>query len=666
MPNEFDRLYDFLSEIAGEVNSGQQLRAPSDPLLNRPDLAALPKLQPHFQEIGDGIFVPRATEALRMLSQVRQRFSADADPRCLVGRVRFDVIKRIRPERNCTKPQREPHPRRSSDLQGENREIASFSPDRFEAFSSYQVEGWGKVSTALQNSGGLVITAPTGAGKTEVFMLPLFRHLATSPDRGQYFLIYPRVELLKDQLSRALLFSWQASQLGHRIPIGLQFTGIGKHDKATVTRGLIFDDRGTFIPVPECPVCEKGSLVADTAAIVEEAEAPVRQGVSRSGVRTLTCQNPDCQAQFSVTISREGHVAARTPILLLTAESLERFYLLPAVQAYLQNLAGIIIDEAHLYEGLYGVHVHQLLQRIELLTQGRPLSKIAASATIGDPRAFASRLFYGNQRKQVDTHEFDEARHPHETDGLEVFITLQVPPDDRTSAPLLIQSIMALGHGVLAGEPSRGEHNQLQVTFIDSLDSSERMTEQVNDAEQNLRLWSFRTILPHQLQFMGKHCPGTNPTECDIYAAGECWRGLIAGKNCTAPTPELRTYPLQTELISSQAPGSLALADAAIATPTLEVGVDDKRIRAVLQYGAPRSVASLTQRRGRAGRAGRDVSYTVMILADGANDHYALANRHSLQNGRSDLPLNTDNPVIRDLHQRLRRERERYAVTLST
>lgn len=665
MPNEFDRLHDFFSQIANEVNSGHRLREPDDPVLNRPDLASLPKLRPHFQEIGEGIFVPRATEALRMLSQVRQRFSADEDPRELVERVRLDVIKRVRPERNRTKPLPKPRPARPGDLTGEELEIANFSPKRFEAFSSYQVEGWGKVSAALRQSSGLVITAPTGAGKTEVFMLPLFHHITTTSNQGHYFLIYPRTELLKDQLSRALLFSWQAGQLGHRIPIGLQFGGVGKHDVRTIERGLLFDNQGTFVPVPECPVCEQAALSTDTQEILREAEAPASRGIPRpprSRARTLTCQNPACGAQFSVTISREGHVEEQTRILLVTAESLERFYLLPSMQDYLKNLAGIIIDEAHLYEGLYGVHVHQLLQRVEQLTQDRPLSKIAASATIGDPQVFASKLFYGGQRRQVDIHHFKEAQYPHETDGLEVFITLQVPPDERTSAPLLIQSVMALGHGVLEGELARGENNQLQVTFIDSLDSSERITEQVNDAENN-KLWAFRTLLPNQLKFKGIPCPGTQPTECCIYAKGECWRGLIAGKDCTSPTPELRTYPLRTELISSQAPGKLAVADAAIATPALEVGVDDKRIRAVLQYGAPRSVASLTQRRGRAGRAGRDVSYTIMVLGDGASDHYALANRHFLQRGRSDLPLNIENPVIRELHDRLREERQRYAAT---
>lgn len=342
----------------------------------------------------------------------------------------------------------------------------------------------------------------------------------------------------------------------------------------------------------------------------------------------------------------------------MTAESLERYYLMPRTRTYLANLAGVIADEAHLYEGLYGVHVHQLLRRVEALAGGRPLTKIAVSATIGEPKNFAEKLFYGKQGQQVQTHLYKGEVHPHETDGLEVFFTLQVPEEAASSAPLLIQSVMALGHGVLLGDDSGGPENQLQVTFIDSLDSSERIKDQVSDAESE-GLWKFRTLVS-DIKFDGEACPETTPACCKIYAAGECWRGLVAGADCTADAEGLRDWNLRTQLISSQSSGKLELADAAVATPTLEVGVDDQRIRAIVQYGAPRSVASYTQRRGRAGRAGKDISYTVMVLGDGPSDHYALTNRHSLQDGKSEIPLNTENPVIRKIHDRLEQERERY------
>ena len=663
MTNSFDDFYEFLEPIASRINSGAEIPPHAD--LHNPVLASDPLLQRHFQDVGDGFQVPRITESLRMLSQLKQRFSpSEGSPKNLIGRVRLDVLRRERPVRDLTKPTT--GGAKPNDITGTELSIANYTPPRFTEFSAYQVEGWGKVTEALEHRSGLVITAPTGAGKTEVFMLPLLRHLDTHENPGQYILIYPRVALLKDQLSRALLFSRQAQR---PITIGLQFGGVRKHDKDTVQASRstgrdtrLFDESGTFLTVPMCPVCQKAALGIDRAAILAE-DPPT------SMARQLICRNEECSASFHVTISREGHATSHPQLMLMTAESLERFYLLPRMQNYLRNLSGILVDEAHLFEGLYGVHVHHLLRRVQQLTGNDAITKIAASATIGDPQAFASQLFYGPGKTQLAAHTFDKHVHSPETDGIEAFITLQVPSEERSSAPLLIQTIMAMGHGILPGQHSRGEDNQLQLTFIDSLDSSERITEQVNDADQAQRLWKFRTLLP-EIEFQGNRCPGTVPAQCSIYAAGECWRGLLKGKDCCVPDPvtppaatTLRTWPLQTELITSQATGELQSADVAVATPTLEVGVDDSRIKAILQYGAPRSVASLTQRRGRAGRAGKEVSYTVMVLGDGATDHHALANRYSLQHGRNDIPLNTENPLIRELHTRLQEERDRYHST---
>lgn len=656
--NAFDELYDFLSEVAAEVNSGQGLRSLQD--LNRPDLYQHDVLKPHFQVFRDGdeeLYVPRATEALRMLSQVKQRFDAAGKATPLVERFRMDVQKRIRPIRDLYRPGAVNKPAGAKELQGKQAQIANIAPARFTSFSSYQVGGWAEVELALTRSQGLVITAPTGAGKTEVFMLPLFHHLAsTQGQNGQYFLLYPRVELLKDQLLRALLYSWGARQRANPvdIPVGLQFTGVRKHDRDTIQDGQLFDQDGFFLTVPECPACESGRLRIDRQAVLSDTN---QWGRGESRVRTLTCDH--CSADFHVTISRHGHFNSRTRVLLMTAESLERYYLMPRAQYYLSRLSGIIADEAHLYEGLYGVHVYQLLRRIEALTGGRPLAKLAVSATIGDPQNFANKLFYGTQGGQARSYLFDKEAHAHETDGLEVFFTLQVPDEARSSAPLLIQSIMALGHGVLIGEENGGPENQLQVTFIDSLDSSERITEQVKDAEHR-NLWRFRTIVD-EIEYDSEKCPETTPACCSIYSAGECWRGLVVGADCTQDSSQLRDWELRTELISSQSAGRLAAADAAIATPTLEVGVDDKRIRAVVQYGAPRSTASYTQRRGRAGRGGRDISYTVMVLSDSPTDHYALTNRHSLQSGKNQIPLNTQNLVLKQIHDRLEEERKRYA-----
>jgi len=60
----------------------------------------------------------------------------------------------------------------------------------------------------------------------------------------------------------------------------------------------------------------------------------------------------------------------------------------------LRNLKWIVIDELHVYRGIFGAHVHHILKRLRRLCAkyGASPRFVAASATIGNPAAFARTL----------------------------------------------------------------------------------------------------------------------------------------------------------------------------------------------------------------------------------------------------------------------------------
>lgn len=70
---------------------------------------------------------------------------------------------------------------------GIGRNIVRLAPDRYTHFSRFQIDGWQKVLNAINNRSGIVFVAPTGSGKTEIFLMPVVYAIAQaiSQDHGQ-------------------------------------------------------------------------------------------------------------------------------------------------------------------------------------------------------------------------------------------------------------------------------------------------------------------------------------------------------------------------------------------------------------------------------------------------------------------------------------------------
>lgn len=573
------------------------------------------------------------------LTQLKQRMRVGSPGSLLVERVRVDLIPRYRPRRDVL----------ATGLSDTSARIATLAPDK-SSFSRFQVSGWDQVLKTIEDRATIVILAPTGSGKTEVFVLPVvdvvcstFRHHPRAQER--FLMIYPRVELLRDQLSRilsAVHFAQQRYFDGKAVVrIGLQFSGIAASLAKTLDNRDVFN-QDIFQKVRTCPICRQGELMH-------------RRGSSGEG-SFLSCTNPTCSGEWLVSLSKEEHRKRKPHLMVMTAEALDRFYLDPRFEGYLKEFTGIVLDEAHLYHGVYGAHIHRLFQRLDRLRGNRALARIASSATIADPRRFVAKLMHGDESADVRQH--DASTDPMDHNGDEYAYFVQATNDLRRGItrqnPALIQTIMLLGHGVL-------KDGERIIAFVDSIDHTQRMRKKITNAEHDRQLWKFR-VRPDEIHYDGDDCKQTSPQLCRVFHVGECWRGGHSTL-CWHDIPRLRTRPLEIEAISSVHAGDFMQGDVIIATPTLEVGVDDDRIAATVHYQAPISgVHGFIQRRGRAGRGMSADAVTVMVLGQTPTEQYYFYRRHRLLHGKYMLPLNPDNPVIQRTHQILEAARNEVAA----
>src|SRR5579883_1844767 len=207
----------------------------------------------------------------------------------------------------------------------------------------------------------IVITAGTGTGKTESFLLPLLNDLQQhpgSPGGGASCLIlYPMNALVNDQVDR--LYTWLQGQ--DRMTL-FHFTSETPENKRQA-------DRDSVPPWDSCRMRTR-----------QEAR----------GLET--------KSGLGIDPSRRGEV----PDIVITNYSMLEYMLCRPQDAVFfgPNLRTIVLDEAHLYTGTLAAEMALLLRRVLTRCGVTPshVLHLATSATLGsghaeELRAFGQRLF---------------------------------------------------------------------------------------------------------------------------------------------------------------------------------------------------------------------------------------------------------------------------------
>ena len=107
------------------------------------------------------------------------------------------------------------------------------------------------------------------------------------------------------------------------------------------------------------------------------------------------------------TAGRRRRIKADPPEVLITNPDMLHLGILAHHHdwaSFLSGLRWVVLDELHVYRGIFGAHVHHILARLRRLCEryGSRPQFIAASATVGNPEEFASTLV-GRPFHVVDT-----------------------------------------------------------------------------------------------------------------------------------------------------------------------------------------------------------------------------------------------------------------------
>ena len=258
----------------------------------------------------------------------------------------------------------------------------------------------------------------------------------------------------------------------------------------------------------------------------------------------------------------------------------------------LSNLRYVVIDEAHVYRGVFGSHVANVLRRLRRLARvyGADPQFLLASATIANPGELAQRLL-----------------------GVEATVV------ERDAAPKAERTI------VLWNPPLTDEELGLRASALG--EAARLMAALVERGIRTLCFAKSRKAAELVHRFTAQRLDDS--TRLSPYRAGY--------------TPAQRRE-IERRLVEGELLGVSA-------TNALELGIDVGLLDCVICVGFPGTVASLRQQWGRAGRTGHGLA--VLVASEDALDQFFMREPDALLNRHVEAAiLDHANPRVLDGHVR--------------
>jgi len=261
---------------------------------------------------------------------------------------------------------------------------------------------------------------------------------------------------------------------------------------------------------------------------------------------------------------------------VLTNPDLVHYSLLPGHQRwapFLRSLRYVVVDECHVYRGVFGTHLAALLRRLRRVCAryGSSPTFVLASATVTEPAAQAQAL-----------------------------VGMPVAAVVRDGSPREPMTFGLWEPGLVAGGGEHGAPHRRSAVA----ESADLLADLVADGVQTVAFARSRVgveaVAASARRSLAQVAPG-------LALSVAAYRGGYLPEERRGLEADLRSGAL------------LGLA----ATNALELGVDISGLDAVLLAGWPGTVASLWQQAGRAGRRGAR-SLAVLVAADDPLDTYLV------------------------------------------
>ena len=292
------------------------------------------------------------------------------------------------------------------------------------------------------------------------------------------------------------------------------------------------------------------------------------------GLQDIVCETFDGDTPMADRnyIRDEGRIIFTNPDML-------HITILPQEEAwrtFLQNLRFVVVDELHVYNGLFGAHVALIMRRLRRICAAignRHVKFISCSATVANPEEHMKTIFGVDEVKLTD---FD-------------------------------------------GSPSgRKEFLCWNTPFKDPVDPSSGRGDTMMEAAKlfcQLILRGVRVIAFCRVRKQCEVMLNSVKQELGNLERPECMARVMAYRG--GYTPQDRRM-IEKEMFSGKLVGI-------VGTNALELGVDIGSLDAVITVGFPYTIANLRQQSGRAGRRNKD-SLSVLIGDCFPTDQYFMEN----------------------------------------
>jgi len=292
------------------------------------------------------------------------------------------------------------------------------------------------------------------------------------------------------------------------------------------------------------------------------------------GLQDVVCETFDGDTPVADRnyIRDEGRIIFTNPDML-------HITILPQEEAwrtFLQNLRFVVVDELHVYNGLFGAHVALIMRRLRRICAAignRHVKFISCSATVANPEEHMKTIFGVDEVKLTN---FD-------------------------------------------GSPSgRKEFLCWNTPFKDPVDPSSGRGDTMAEAAKlfcQLILRGVRVIAFCRVRKQCEVMLNSVKQELGNLERPECMARVMAYRG--GYTPQDRRM-IEKEMFSGKLVGI-------VGTNALELGVDIGSLDAVITVGFPYTIANLRQQSGRAGRRNKD-SLSVLIGDCFPTDQYFMEN----------------------------------------
>ena len=447
----------------------------------------------------------------------------------------------------------------------------------------------------LDKNQDAVISAPTAFGKTYCFILPVLIE-AVKNAKEDYrktlaVIFYPRKSLGSDQMGKLIRLIYHINKkCGAKITIGIDDGEVRKKDYLQEGREF----RGI-----KCPIH------ADETLIIKNKKVYCRK----------------CSQYFDfICLSRQDFLK-KPPTILITNIWTYQYRL--SEPKYWKNgyinedIKFFILDEVHAYRSLVAGMIRYLIKIIKHLVS--PNARLVlSSATIPKLEEFVYEIT-GSELKDMLNLIYDERYHGKDSEKLELYLLLGINP--YTSWETYTHELAIFLSTV---NRLRKNKNLQSLIFVDSIKNINRLYDQAREA---VKLGDPKD---HFSSFLSPEDPfcfwiynedfKTDPKNIETSSRIENLRKEIL-ENLGYHYSQL---PDRFEVEERIKNGTI---DVVFSTSTLELGVDYDNVSVIVNAGIPRTVESIVQRVGRAGRKEEttfNTSLSIIIVRNNPLEYFYI------------------------------------------